>query len=75
MGKRASLQIIPATYHRVKNACTPCVIPPASRPPRFPPSVSHTSKVQKKVIDKNHIEIINHFVKLITKIYISLIAM
>lgn len=63
------------TYHRVKNACTPCAIPPACRPPRFPLSVLHTSKVQKKMIEKYHIDIINHFFKLITKIYISLIAM
>lgn len=63
------------TYHRVQNACTLCVIPPPYCPPRFPASVSRAIKVQKKVIDKTHIEIINHLSKLIAKIYISLIAM
>ena len=63
------------TYHRVQNACTLCVIPPPYCPPRFPASVSRITKLQKKVIDKNHIEIINHLIKFITKIYISLIAM
>lgn len=75
MGKRASLQIIPLTYHCVKNACTLCAIPLAYRPPRFPPSVSHTTKLIKKVIENNHIDTFNHLINLIAFLYICLIAM
>lgn len=63
------------TYHRVTNACTPCVIPPAYRPPRFPLSVSRITKLQKKVIENNHIDIFNHFNNFITKLYYCLKAM